>query len=105
MPWFIMKHGRSNPVEAFRSEGEARKALAEYDNKHYVSFSPSCKLQAVRVLRKISQTELAEKSGVPVSTIRKYESLQKNINKASGETLLKLATALGTSIEKILESS
>ena len=105
MPWLIFKHGRSKPVEAFRSEGEARKALAEYSDGYYVTFMPSCNLQAIRVLRKMSQSELAKKSGVSLNVICKFENGQRSINKASGEILLKLAKALNTSIEKILEPS
>ncbi len=105
MPWYVMKNGRHNPVEAFRSKGEALRACAEYGEGHYVEFSPSCRLQKIRVLRGMSQTELAEASGVSVNIIRKYESGARDINKASGETLLKLAATLGTAIEYILESS
>ncbi len=105
MPWYIMRHGKGKPVEALRSEGEAKKALAEYGDHHYITFSPSCNLQAIRVARRMSQAELSEASGIPVGTIRKFESLQKSINRASVDTVLKLAKALNTSIEKILEPS
>lgn len=51
----------------------------------------------------LSQRELAELSDVAFRTIQQYEQRQKDINRASGETLLKLARTLGCSVEDIIE--
>lgn len=52
----------------------------------------------------ISQAELANQSGVNIRMIQHYEQGFKDINKAQGDTLYKLAQALNTSIEEILET-
>lgn len=61
------------------------------------------KLAGIRAERCLSQNDLVKLSGVSRSLVTKYESGEKNINKAAGETLLKLATALSCRIEDLLE--
>lgn len=61
------------------------------------------KLAKIRKEKKLSQNDLVKISGVNRSTITKYESGEKDINKAAGITLLKLATALSCSMEDLLE--
>lgn len=61
------------------------------------------KLQEMRKSRALSQNDLVKVSGVPRTTLLKYESGEKDINKAAAATLLKLATALGCKIEDLLE--
>lgn len=51
----------------------------------------------------LSQSELAEISDIPVRTIQQYEQKQKNINAAKAETVVKLAKAQNTSVEKLME--
>ena len=93
--WYIVKNGKKK--EAFRTEGEAVKALEDYGDGYFVVFEENNKLQAMRVLRKMSQADLSKASGVPLQTITRYESGYRSINKATGETLLKLAKALNCS--------
>lgn len=50
----------------------------------------------------MSQSDLAKASGVNVRIIQHYEQGFRNINKASVETVLKLADALECDIRKIL---
>lgn len=61
------------------------------------------KLAEIRKSKYLSQNDLVRASGVSRSLITKYESGERDINKASGETLLKLATALSCKIEDLLE--
>lgn len=61
------------------------------------------KLAEIRKSKYLSQNELVRASGVSRSLITKYEIGARNINKASGEILLKLATALNCKIEDLLE--
>ena len=49
-----------------------------------------------------SQRQLAQKAGVNLRTLQQYESGAKDLNKASVETVLNLAWALGCDIEDIL---
>ena len=61
------------------------------------------KLAEIRKSKYLSQNELVRVSGVSRSVITKYESGERDINKASGKILLKLATALSCKIEDLLE--
>lgn len=60
-------------------------------------------LADIRKKKLLSQNDLVKISGVSRSVITKYESGEKDINKAAGATLLKLATALNCKIEDVLE--
>lgn len=61
------------------------------------------RIKEIREKKGMTQEELAEKSGVSRVTISGLESgKEKN---ASSKTLLKLASALGTSVEKIFFTS
>ena len=62
-------------------------------------------LQKIRKLRGLSQNGLVIRSGVSRSLITKYESGERNINKASVDTIYKLAKALNCSIEDIIDVS
>lgn len=59
-------------------------------------------LKSMREKRGLSQSQLAEKSGVDVRMIQHYEQGQKNINHAMVITVLKLAEALHCDIKDIL---
>lgn len=61
------------------------------------------KLAEIRKSKYLSQNDLVKATGISRSVITKYESGERNIDKASGETLLKLATALSCKIEDLLE--
>lgn len=58
-------------------------------------------LKTLRLNAGLSQSELAEISDIPVRTIQQYEQKQKNINAAKAETVVKLAKAQNTSVEKL----
>lgn len=60
-------------------------------------------LKQVRESRGLSQSQLAKASGVNVRLIQNYEQAFRNINKASAETVLKLADALQCDIREIME--
>ena len=61
------------------------------------------KLAEIRKSKYLSQNELVRASGVSRSVITKYESGERDINKASGEKLLKLAIVLNCKMEDLLE--
>lgn len=50
-----------------------------------------------------SQAELAKRTGVTLRSIQMYEQRKKDINKASAETLYRLAKVLGCTIEDLIE--
>lgn len=60
-------------------------------------------LEWFRRSRDLTQNKLSELSGVNIRMIQHYEQGVKDINKAQGITLLKLARALECKIEDILE--
>lgn len=64
---------------------------------------PETNLKRIRSAYGFSQAELAKQSGVTLRSIQMYEQRRKDINKASVETLLRLAKALGCSIEDFIE--
>ena len=61
------------------------------------------RLQKRRKDARLTQKELAERSGVKLRTIQQYEMRAKNINKAAAETLLQFAQVLSCRIEDLLE--
>lgn len=61
------------------------------------------KLKMYREQAGLSQSQLANASGVNIQMIQKYEMRVRDINKAQAGTLLKLAKTLGCSIEDLLD--
>ena len=72
-------------------------------NDLYREAKPDTNLKRKRKQVGLSQSELAELSGIPVRTIQQYEQRQKHINKAQVEYLFKLSNALGCDIECLME--
>ncbi|MDO4620955.1 MAG: helix-turn-helix transcriptional regulator [Lachnospiraceae bacterium] len=66
--------------------------------------SPETHLKYFRTLNRLSQSQLAERTGVGIRSIQLYEQRQKDINKASAEVLYRLSKALGCSMEALLEA-
>ena len=62
-------------------------------------------LQEMRKKAGLSQSQLAEKSGIKLRTIQCYEINNRDIDGASLETLLKLAYALNCKVIDILNSN
>lgn len=59
-----------------------------------LSLSNEVKLKKYRTRAGLSQSELARATEVPLRTLQQYEQQQKDINKARGEYLIKLARVL-----------
>lgn len=62
------------------------------------------KLQEIRKSAGMSQSQLAEASGVNVRLIQDYEQGHKNINAAKAITLYKLSKALNCEMEDLIEN-
>ena len=62
------------------------------------------RLQEMRLKAKLSQSQLAEKTAVSLSTIQKWERGARDINRAAAEDVLRIADTLGCRIEDILET-
>ena len=70
----------------------------------YRAAQGDCKLKRIRESRGLSQTELAEQSGINVRNIQMYEQRVNDIDKAQAHTLYKLSRVLGCSVEDLLEN-
>ncbi len=64
---------------------------------------PETNLKRIRSIYGCTQVELAEMSGVSLRSIQMYEQRNKNINKASVDTIYCLAKALGCTVEDLIE--
>lgn len=69
----------------------------------YKAANAESKLKRVRQSARLSQAELAERTGISLRTLQHYEQGSKDIRRAAGETLLALSRALGTTIENLLD--
>lgn len=64
---------------------------------------PKTQLKYFRTYANYTQQELAHRSGVSLRSIQMYEQRQKDINKASADTLYRLSKMLHCSIEDLME--
>ena len=60
-------------------------------------------LKQIRITYGFTQAELAKRSGVGLRSIQMYEQRNKNINKASVETIYAIAKVLGCTVEDLIE--
>lgn len=72
-------------------------------DKKFDEFISDTKLKKIRENSRISQQELAAKSGVNIRSIQLYEQKVNDIDKAQAQTLYKLSRVLGCDIEDLLE--
>ena len=91
--------------------------LAMYNPYHEMDISQFCdkmtelynsrkgetNLKKYRLAAGLSQSELAEVSGIPVRTIQQYEQRVKNINAAKAESVIALSKALECPVEMLME--
>ena len=66
-------------------------------------YFPETNLKRIRTAYGFTRAELAERSGVSLRSIQMYEQRNKNINKASADTMYSLAKALGCTMEDLIE--
>ena len=66
-------------------------------------FFADTNLKRIRTAYDCTQAELAKRSGVSLRSIQMYEQRNKDINKASAETLLRLSRVLGCTMEDLME--
>ncbi len=83
-------------------EADITKTADILDKKLHAYFSET-NLKRYRTLIGYSQKELAEESGVSLRSIQMYEQKNKDINKASALTLLRLSKVLHCSMEDLIE--
>ena len=96
-----MENGEPNFL-AGKSGADISKFASILDARIRETF-PDTNLRRIRRTYGCSQSELAIHSGVSLRSIQMYEQRNKDINKASAETLLKLSKALGCTMEDLIE--
>ncbi len=79
------------------------RAFVERAGEIYADSRKDSNLKLRREARRLSQSQLAEASGVPLRTLQQYEQRQKDIRKANVGYALALARTLGCRIEDIIE--
>ena len=84
-------------------EADLSKFIEALDSRRRLKYYET-NLKRIRKAYGCSQSELARKSGVSLRSIQMYEQRNKDINKAQAETILRLAKALGCSMEALYES-
>jgi DNA-binding XRE family transcriptional regulator len=74
--------------------------IADSQMKNYYS---ETNLKRIRTTYGFTQAELAQRSGVSLRSIQMYEQRNKNINKASVDTIYQIAKVLGCTMEDLVE--
>ncbi|MBQ3328748.1 MAG: helix-turn-helix transcriptional regulator [Eggerthellaceae bacterium] len=98
----------SVPYEEFAAsyhplhEAPDQKFLEVFEPRIRPAGNPT-RLAVQRRIMGLSQPELADLSGVGLRSIQMYEQKNKNINRATAETVLRLSRALHCTMEDILE--
>lgn len=64
---------------------------------------PDTNLKRLRAAYGCTQAELAQKSGVSLRSIQMYEQRNKDINRASADTVYRLSKTLGCTMEDLIE--
>lgn len=77
--------------------------FADIADAHMRDFYADTNLKRIRTIYGCTQAELARQSGISLRSIQMYEQRNKDINKASAETVLSLARVLGCAMEDLLE--
>ncbi len=67
------------------------------DNRAFVLTTP------LKKEARLSQSQLAEETGIPVKTIQQYEQRRKDINKAQAEYVIKLSQVLCCKPQELME--
>ena len=77
--------------------------LVEILNDIFKKKYPDTNLKRIRMEAKLTQTELAKRSGVSLRSIQMYEQKNKDINKANATSLYMLSKVLNCNIEDLIE--
>ncbi len=72
-------------------------------NDRIKDYFPATNLKRLRTAYGCTQAELAKKTDVSLRSIQMYEQRNKDINKASADTLYRIAKVLGCTMENLLE--
>lgn len=77
--------------------------FVEIADERIKEFFADTNLKRIRMSYGCTQAELAERSGVSLRSIQMYEQRNKDINKASAETVYRISKVLGCTMEDLIE--
>ena len=77
--------------------------FVEIADERIKEFFADTNLKRIRMSYGCTQAELAERSGVSLRSIQMYEQRNKDINKASAETVYRISKVLGCTLEDLIE--
>lgn len=77
--------------------------FVEIADERIKEFFADTNLKRIRMSYGCTQAELAERSGVSLRSIQMYEQRNKDINKASAETVYRISKVLGCTMEDMIE--
>lgn len=77
--------------------------FADIVNDRIKEYFPDTNLKRIRAAYGCTQAELAQKSNVSLRSIQMYEQRNKDINKASVDTVYRLSKTLGCAMEDLIE--
>lgn len=77
--------------------------FVEIADERIKEFFTDTNLKRIRMSYGCTQAELAERSGVSLRSIQMYEQRNKDINKASAETVYRISKVLGCTMEDLIE--
>lgn len=77
--------------------------FVEIVDKKIKEYYSDTNLKRIRTIYGITQSELAKKADVSLRSIQMYEQRNKDINRASVETIYRIAKVFGCTIEDLLE--
>lgn len=100
------KRMTQNEIESEAKNAEIRLnqiSAMEYIPDEMLEQEDITTLAIMRMEKGMSQSQLAKASGINAQMIHKYESKIRILNRASAETVQKLANALGCTMEQLLE--
>lgn len=106
LPLDISSDDRTAKLKRFGSDyaEEAARSFSDVlSSGSSVADSSDTRLKKERIKNSLSQSQLAEASGVPLRTLQQYEQRQKDINKARSEYVLALSRVLGCDPSSLLE--
>ena len=101
LPLDISSTERAAELKAF-GESYVSETVDDFISTNYNVKTKDHPLKKMRLLNGLSQSRLAEASGIPVRTIQQYEQGQKDLSKARAEYLVALSRALNCDPAKLL---
>ncbi len=104
LPWQMSDSDRAEAIEEIKSgfTDELRSAF-EAAGINSLHIKKETHLKEMRLRNGLSQSRLAAASGIPVRTIQQYEQRRKDINKASADSIIRLAYVLNCEPSSLLE--